>query len=166
MPVLAGTLVAACYGCEQNKGVVQQELSTDMLLSLLRSCRNGLPTLRSNPTLHHSPTDDSPEFNQLGPESKKLQVDTPLRSSRYNARSTRVSLGKGGASGNSTRIGKMRSQRDSKATKTCEELALKLNPQASETSTTLMLHCRFPGSFIDRAEQFFSAGITTVGDQA
>ncbi|KAJ4713125.1 S phase cyclin A-associated in the endoplasmic reticulum [Melia azedarach] len=51
MPVLAGTLVAACYGCEQNKAVVQQELSMDMLVSLLRSCRNVLPAVGVQPNL-------------------------------------------------------------------------------------------------------------------
>lgn len=150
MPILAGTLVAACYRCDQNMSVVQQELSMDMLLSLLTSCRKNL----ENP-----PADDSVvcNHNQLGSESRKLQVETPLRSSRYNARGTRVSLGKGGGggSGNSTRTGKMRNQRESKATKICEELGLKNN---LETPSTLMLHSRFPGSFIDIAEQFFSAG--------
>lgn len=140
MPVLAGTLVAACYGCEQNKGVVQQEISTDMLLSLLRSCRNILPAVRSNSNLDTFPADD-----------------VPLRSGRNNTKSTKVILGKGGGSGNSMRIGKMRSHRESKVTKSYEETALKHNLPVSETSS-MMLHCRFPISFIDRAEDFFSSG--------
>lgn len=147
MPALAGTLVAACYGCEQNKGVVQQEISIDMLLSLLRSCRN----------VDNSISDNSSEFNQLGPEFKK-PVETPLRCSRYNARGTKVCLGKGCSLGNNFRNGKMRNQRDGKTTKASEEMTLKQNLMASETST-VMLYCRFPSSFIDRAEQFFSAGI-------
>ncbi|KAI5330191.1 hypothetical protein L3X38_029589 [Prunus dulcis] len=140
MPVLAGTLVAACYGCEQNKGVVQQEISTDMLLSLLRSCRNILPAVRSNSNLDTFPADD-----------------VPLRSGRNNTKSTKVILGKGGGSGNSMRIGKMKSHRESKVTKSYEETALKHNLPVSETSS-MMLHCRFPISFIDRAEDFFSSG--------
>jgi hypothetical protein len=38
MPILAAALVAVCYGCDQNRSVVQQEISTDMLRSLLKSC--------------------------------------------------------------------------------------------------------------------------------
>ncbi|XP_010663301.1 uncharacterized protein LOC100262175 isoform X2 [Vitis vinifera] len=165
MPILAGTLVAACYGCEQNKGVVQQEVSMDMLLSLLRSCRNALPGVRSNSILDSTRMDDSSECNTVGPESRKLLMDVSLRPSRHNARSTRGILGKGVASGNSLRLGKMRNQRDSKGLKTCEEMALKHNMQAPETPSALMLHFRFPSSFMDRAEQFFSAGTASVGDE-
>ncbi|KAK9198686.1 hypothetical protein WN944_013872 [Citrus x changshan-huyou] len=154
MPILAGTLVAACYGCEQNKGVVQQELSMDMLLSLLKSCRNVLPVTQPNSTLENLSVDDSSECNQQSSESRKSQGDSSLKSSRYNGKSARLSLGKGSALGNSMRIGKMRNQRDSKGTKTCEDMTPKRNPQ------TLMLHSRFPSRFIDKAEQFFSAEIT------
>lgn len=154
MPILASTLVAACYGCEQNKGVVQQELSMDMLLSLLKSCRNVLPVTQPNSTLENLSVDDSSECNQQSSESRKSQGDSSLKSSRYNGKSARLSLGKGSALGNSMRIGKMRNQRDSKGTKTCEDMTPKRNPQ------TLMLHSRFPSRFIDKAEQFFSAEIT------
>ncbi|KAH9331731.1 hypothetical protein KI387_003839, partial [Taxus chinensis] len=41
-PVLVGTLLAVCYGCEQNRDVVQQELSMDMLLVLLKSSKQDL----------------------------------------------------------------------------------------------------------------------------
>ncbi|KAG5536525.1 hypothetical protein RHGRI_024078 [Rhododendron griersonianum] len=155
MPILAGTLVAACFGCEQNKGVVQQELSTDMLISLLRSCRNGLP---NNP-----PTESPSECNHLGSESRKLLVqgEMPLRSSRYNVKSTLISSGKGGsASGISFRTTKMRNQKDSRALKLSEEMSVKKSQSPSETSSTSMLHSRFSGSFIDRAEQFFVAETT------
>lgn len=155
MPVLAGTLVAACYGCEQNKGLVQQEISVDMLLSLLRSCRNVLPVVRSNSNSENFPVDDS---------SEKAQVDIPLRSTRHNTRNTRLSLVRGGASGNTMKIGKLRSQRDSKATKCSEEVAMKHNLPAPETSS-MMLHCRFPLSFIDTAELFFSTGIPGMAEK-
>lgn len=141
MPILAGTLVAACFGCEQNKGVVQQELSTDMLISLLRSCRNGSP---NNP-----PTESHSECNQLGSESRKLLVqgEMPLRSSRYNGKSTLISSGKGGsASGISFRTTKMRNQKDSRALKLSEEMSVKKSQSPSETSSTSMLHSRFSGS--------------------
>lgn len=165
MPVLAGTLVAACYGSEQNKGVVQQEISIDMLLSLLRSCRNILPSVQSNSTLDNSRGDDSSEINLLGPECKKSLVESPLRYSRNNARSARAYLGKAGSLVNCIRNGKMRNQRDGKTMKASEEMALKQSLLASETNT-VMLHSRFPSSFIDRAERFFSAGSRNVGDEA
>jgi hypothetical protein len=165
MPVLAGTLVAACYGCEQNKGLVQQEISVDMLLSLLQSCRNVLPCVQSSSGFENSLADYSGENNQLGPELRRPQADSLLRSSRYNARSARVYLGKAGSLGNGIRNGKMRNQREVKTIKTSEEMGLKQNLPASETSTA-MLYCRFPSSFVDRAEQFFSAGTPNMGDEA
>ncbi|XP_052180072.1 uncharacterized protein LOC127793270 isoform X2 [Diospyros lotus] len=164
MPVLAATLVATCFGCEQNKDVVQQELSTDMLLSLIRSCRNGLPAVQSSSTSANPLTECASESNQLGPESRRLQVqgEMILRSGRYNLRSTRIPSGRGGSSANSIRSSKTRNQKESKALKLGgEETSLKQNQSASETSSTLMLHSRFSGSFIDRAEQFFAAENTS-----
>ena len=156
MPILAGTLVAACYGCEQNKFVVQQELSVDMLLSLLRSCRNASPASQLNSTLDNSLADDSTESNQLGTDIRKPQVDIPTKHSRSNGKGTRASLVKSGALGNSIKTGRIRSLRDGKATKNSEDAATRHTLSISETST-LMLHCRFPHSFIDKVEQFFSA---------
>ncbi|KAL2645936.1 hypothetical protein AAZV13_05G020900 [Glycine max] len=160
MPILAGTLVAACYGCEQNKFVVQQELSVDMLLSLLRSCRNAAPATQLNSTLDNSTTDESSECNQLGTEVKKPQVDIPVKNSRSNGKGPRASSGKSGASGNNIKNGRIRSQRDGKTTKNSEEVA----PKHGEPSN-LMLHCRFPPSFIDKVEQFFSAEIANRVDE-
>ncbi|KAJ1421843.1 hypothetical protein SESBI_13481 [Sesbania bispinosa] len=164
MPILAGTLVAACYGCEQNKFVVQQELSVDMLLSLLRSCKNAVPATQHNATLDNSPTDESGECNQLGTEFRKPQVDIPIKHSRSNGKGTRTSLGKGGALGNSMKNGRIRSLRDSKATKNSEEVVPRNNLSISETSHS-MLHCRFPHSFIDKVEQFFSAEMANGVDE-
>lgn len=139
MPVLAGTLVAACFGSEQNKGVVQQELSIEMLLSLLKSCKNGSSLSQVNPTM-----DESTESTQSGPETRKLHGDSSQRSSRSNTRSTRVLSGKS-AVGNSNRSGKIRNQKDNNK-----------STRVSESNSNLMLHSRFPTSFIDRAELFFS----------
>lgn len=155
MPVLAGTLVATCFGCDQNKDVVQQELSTDMLLSLLQSCRNGLSVIQSSSIPDNPQTECASESYQLGAESRKFQGDAPFRSSRNNLRSTRISSIRGCAAGNSFRTGKMRSQKDAKSLKHCEETSSKQSQSVSETSSTLMLHSRFSGSFIDRVEQFF-----------
>nr|XP_029146090.1 uncharacterized protein LOC112722551 isoform X1 [Arachis hypogaea] len=166
MPILAGTLVAACYGCEQNKFVVQQELSVDMLLSLLRSCRSSSPASQLNPTLDNSSIDDSSECNQLGSESRRPLSDIPTKHSRsnVNGKGSRASLIKVGASGNSIKTGRIRSLRDGKATKSSEEMATKNTHCVFETST-LMLHCRFPHSFIDKVEQFFSAEIPNGVDE-
>ncbi|EEF47803.1 uncharacterized protein LOC8284472 [Ricinus communis] len=160
MPILGGTLVAACYGCEQNKYVVLQEISMDMLLSMLTSCRNVPLALRTNLMLENFPIEDSGESNQQSSEPKKVHGDIPLRSNRYNAKNTRVSSGKG-VLGNNIRGGKTRSQKDYKTTKSSED-SLKHNSLAPEAS--VMLHCRFPSGFVDRAEQFFSAGTTKGGE--
>lgn len=160
MPILASTLVAACYGCDQNKGVVQQEISTEMLLPLLESCRK-MPAQRSNSNTDQFPVNESSD-NQPSVELKKVQVDIPVKPSRHNSRNTRTS-GKSSASGNGMKNGKLRNHRDSKATKNWEEVALRPNMSASETSS-MMLYCRLPLSFIDRAEHFFSSGTPSLAD--
>ncbi|KAM0066913.1 putative S phase cyclin A-associated protein in the endoplasmic reticulum [Helianthus debilis subsp. tardiflorus] len=135
MPVLAGTLVAACFGSEQNKGVVQQELSIEMLVSLLGSCKSGLPKSQ--------PIDELTESTQLGLDSRKLHGDATSQ------RSNRRKLGKSGAVGNNNRSVKIKNQKDGgKSTRVCEP--------SSESCSNFMLYSRFPASFIDRAELFFS----------
>ncbi|WCJ35880.1 S phase cyclin A-associated protein in the endoplasmic reticulum [Euphorbia peplus] len=163
MPICGGLLVAACFGCKQNKSVVLQELSMDMLLSLLMSCRNALPVVRISPFSENLPTEDSGENNQQSFDPKKSYGETPSRSNRCSSiRSTRVSLGRGSFPGNGVKGSKIRSQKDSKASKMGEEMVLKHNQVAPETS--MMLYCRFPSSFIDRAEQFFSAEVANAGE--
>lgn len=148
MPILAGTLVAACFGCEQNKGVVQQELSTEMILSLVKSCRSSSPLL-------------------LTAEPRKLQSDMLVKLTRSTARSSRLSLAKGGAAGSSsTRNGKVRNPRDSKTSKILEDTISKQKMAVLEASATLPLYARFPGSFVDRAEQFFSVEPSSPRDAA
>ncbi|XP_022134706.1 uncharacterized protein LOC111006915 isoform X2 [Momordica charantia] len=166
MPVLASTLVAACYGYEQNKSVVQQELSIDMLLSLLRSCKNNLSVsaVQSISTLEND--ESANECNPNGTEFRKPQMDSTLRASRNVSRTTRISLGRpgGGSSGNSSRSNKIRSQRDNRSAKASDEIVLKNNQPALEVAS-VMLHYRIPSSFIERAEQFFSAGTPTTVDE-
>ncbi|XP_023529954.1 uncharacterized protein LOC111792645 isoform X1 [Cucurbita pepo subsp. pepo] len=165
MPVLASTLVAACYGCEQNKSVVQQELSMDMLVSLLRSCKNNLPVPAVQSTSAQE-NDDSNEFNPNGPETRKSLTDGTIRGSRNVCRTTRTSLGRpGGAStGNSNRSNRTRNLRDNRSAKASDEIVSKHNQPTLEVASVL-LHYRFPGSFIDRAEQFFSADTPTAFDE-
>ncbi|KAK4427707.1 S phase cyclin A-associated protein in the endoplasmic reticulum [Sesamum alatum] len=159
MPVLAGTLVAASYGCEQNKAVIQQELSMDMLLPSLKLCKSSTPAVHSNLVQNGLPAEDSTEQNQMGPE-RKVQVDVSQKSSRNNSKSTRVLPQRCGVPASNIRPIKARNQRDGKIMKLNEEVHLGPAQSASETST-LMLHCRFPVSFIDKAEQFFTAEIYT-----
>lgn len=142
MPVLAGTLVAACFGSEQNKGVVQQELSIEMLISLLKSCKSGSPTSQS------CPIDASTESTQSGPDSRKLHGDSSQQ--RSNRRITRVQSVKSGALGNNNRNMKIRNQKDGGKTIT------RVCDSNSESCSNLMLYSRFPASFIDKAELFFS----------
>ncbi|CAK8563221.1 unnamed protein product [Lathyrus sativus] len=146
MPILAGTLVAACYGCEQNKFMVQQELSVDMLLSLLRSCRIAAPATQLSSNLDNITTDESSGSNQ----------SAIVKHGRSNGKGTRASFGKGGALGNSAKSSRTRSMRDGKATKNSDEAV----PKYSHS----MLHCRFPNSFLDKVEQFFSTDITNEVD--
>ncbi|KAJ8536295.1 hypothetical protein K7X08_034696 [Anisodus acutangulus] len=156
MPVLAGTMVAACFGCEQNKDVIQQELSTDMLLALLKACRSSLPsvdsfTVPSNPLL-----DEAGASAQLGPESKSLQVDVPLKSNRNSQRNTRVLAQRGGPLP-TTRTAKIRSLRENKVVKPCEGKSLKSHSSVPESTAAWMLHSRLSTDVLDKAEQFFAA---------
>ncbi|KAL0907163.1 hypothetical protein M5K25_025711 [Dendrobium thyrsiflorum] len=151
-PILASTFVAACYGCEQNRGVIQQELSMEMLLTLLRSCKQSLLTS----PFDNSDTDranTSSDSILSAPEAKKIHGDS---SSKPNRKGVRNLLLRGGSAG--TRVMKYRVQRDNRETKTCDEWAWKHNLPASEASSTFMLHKRFPTSFLDKAEEFFAAG--------
>ncbi|KAG8388751.1 hypothetical protein BUALT_Bualt02G0157900 [Buddleja alternifolia] len=148
MPVLAGTLVAASYGCKQNKAVIQQELSMDMLLPSLKSCKSSLPN------------DDSAESNE-----RKALADTSQKSNRNYSKTTRVVSQRGGVPGSYVRTIKGRNQRDGKVVKVSEEMQMGNNGQSASETSTLMLHCRFPVGFIEKAEQFFSAEVnTTNGD--
>lgn len=153
MPVLAGTLVAACFGSEQNKGIIQQELSTDMILSLLKACRSSLPTA------HASSGDDSGVSNQLIPESKNPSTDLPQRFARNGPRNAQILSQKSGTLTN-TRTAKMRNyQKDNKMGKLCDVKGLK---SSSSSSCALMLHSRFASSVVDKAEQFFAAELPVL----
>ncbi|XP_075516549.1 uncharacterized protein LOC142551282 [Primulina tabacum] len=153
MPVLAGTLVAASYGCEQNKGVIQQELSMDMLLPLLESCRT------NSTTVSFQNNDKSRELSRTGSETK----DAHQKSNKNHLKNTRV-LPQRGSAGSMSRIVHGRNQRDNKVIKLSEELQHRANGQSTSDASTLMLHCRFPVSFINKAEQFFTTEITSSGE--
>uniref|UniRef100_A0A803M0X6 S phase cyclin A-associated protein in the endoplasmic reticulum N-terminal domain-containing protein n=1 Tax=Chenopodium quinoa TaxID=63459 RepID=A0A803M0X6_CHEQI len=157
MPILAGTLVAVCFGCEQNKGVVQQELSTEMILSLVKFWKSSLPLVRSKSPTGNPSVEDSTESSSVTLERKKLQSDASVKSTRFTTRGSRLSLPKGNVSGSSNgRNGKIRNPRDSRTSKNLEDTTSKIKSPASVAPTVLPLYCRFPPSFVDRAEQFFS----------
>ncbi|KAL2935370.1 S phase cyclin A-associated protein in the endoplasmic reticulum [Bienertia sinuspersici] len=156
MPTLAGTLVAVCFGCEQNKDVVQQELSTEMIVSLVKSWRSSLPSVRSKSPTDNPSTEEVTESSMSNLESKKLQGDVSAKSTRSITRNSRLSLSKGGVSASSNgKMGKIRNPKDSKTSKVYEDTSSKIRSAVSEAPATLPLYCRFPPSFIDRAEQFF-----------
>ncbi|XP_057791864.1 uncharacterized protein LOC131008824 [Salvia miltiorrhiza] len=154
MPALAGTLVAASYGCEQNKAVIQQELSMDMLLPSLKSCK-------SIPNQYGPLAEDAGELSRIVVE-RKAQADASQKSNRNYSRSARLfpQRGSGGVPAGNMRSIKSRNLRDSKLVKVSEEMQMGAAQSASETST-LMLHSRFPVSFIGKAEQFFTAEVNT-----
>ncbi|XP_075107684.1 uncharacterized protein LOC107803053 isoform X2 [Nicotiana tabacum] len=156
MPVLAGTMVAACFGCEQNKDVIQQELSPDMLLALLKACRSNLPSPDSFAVPNNPSLDEAVASAQLVPESKNLQVDVPLRSNRNNQRNARVLSQRGGPLP-TTKTGRIRSLRDNKVLKPCEGKGLKSNSSVPESTAAWMLHSRLSTDVLDKAEQFFAA---------
>lgn len=171
MPVLAGTLIAACFGCDQNRSVILQELSMDMLLSLLKSCKNSLsPSVQSVSVVvdnQQPPLDETSESNQSVAESRKLQVDGPTsqKSHRFSTRNARTLSQKVAVSSNNTKSMKMRNQRENKVSKVSEEMGHKKNQYMAETSgLMLMLYNRFPQSFIDRAEHFFSINSCSLTD--
>ncbi|XP_074304130.1 uncharacterized protein LOC141638681 [Silene latifolia] len=144
MPILAGTLVAACFGCEQNKDVVQQELSPDMILSLVKSSRTSLPPVQST-----SPSDN------LLPEDSGQLPEIPLKPIRSTTRNSRLLTGRSGAG--ITKNSKLRNPKDGKANKISEDATTKPKLDAtSEAHVTPPLYARFPESFIERAEKFFS----------
>lgn len=156
MPILAGTLVAACFGCEQNRGVVQQELSTEMILSLVKSCKNTSSTVWSkSPPANPPTTEGTPETF----EPKKPQIGEVKSTSRLTARNSRVSLTKsGGVLGSNTSGSRVSNKiRNGKVSKISEGANSK--PKMADltaSSATLPLYSRFSASFMSRAEEFFS----------
>ncbi|KAL6580218.1 hypothetical protein OROMI_008242 [Orobanche minor] len=132
MPVVAGALVAASYGCEQNKAVIQQELSMDMLLQTLKSGKSS-----------SLPADY--QLSQMSPE-RKAQPSASEKSNRCISKSSCV-------------LPKVRSRRDGKVVKISEEMHVGTVAQSALGTSTMMLHSRFPVSFVERVNMFFTAGI-------
>ncbi|XP_062190721.1 uncharacterized protein LOC133893648 isoform X2 [Phragmites australis] len=151
MPILATALIAVCYGCDQNRSVVQQEISTDMLRSLLKSCQTSGLTPSDSIAVDGSGTNNSSDNLQKLLDTRNSQGDIPIRSSR---KSGRPIVGKG-ASG-FIRFNRNKVQKDGRGARAIDDGPLK--QRAGEASFTFLLHRKIPASFLDRAEEFFCSG--------
>ncbi|TKW29811.1 hypothetical protein SEVIR_3G420000v4 [Setaria viridis] len=145
MPILAAALIAVCYGCDQNRSVVQQEISTDMLRSLLKSCQTSL-TSPDSIAVDGSGNNSSDNTQSLL-DTRSPQGDIPIRSSRKIGRPV---VGKGVSGG--IRFNRNRVQKDGRG-RGVDDGPLK--QRAGEASSNFMLHRKIPASFLDRAEEFF-----------
>ncbi|XP_078430275.1 uncharacterized protein LOC144702200 isoform X2 [Wolffia australiana] len=130
-PILAGTLVAACFGSEQNRDVVQQELSTEMLITLLRSCKQDLPCL--------GPLDIASRLNQTAVEPPKRVLGKGINTVN-GAKGSRIKV---------QQSGKMRA---------CDDWGVKQHQTSESKSLSFIVRSRLPKGLLDKAEEFFLAG--------
>jgi hypothetical protein len=72
MPILAAALIAVCYGCDQNRSVAQQEISTDMLRSLLKSCHMSGLTRSDAIGVDGAGTNNSSDNTQVMMEARNI----------------------------------------------------------------------------------------------
>jgi hypothetical protein len=151
MPILAAALIAVCFGCDQNRSIVQQEISTDMLRSLLKSCRMGLAPSDSI-AVDGAGTNNSSDNTQVSMDVRNALGDIPIRSSRKGGRAV---IGKGVSGGN--RSSRTKFQKDGRGTRAIDDGPLR--QRAGVSSSTFMLHRKIPASFLDRAEDFLCSEI-------
>ncbi|CAN6339224.1 unnamed protein product [Urochloa humidicola] len=142
MPILAAALIAVCYGCDQNLSVVQQEISTDMLRSLLKSCQTAGLTSPDSIAVDGTSSDNTQSLL----DTRNSQGDIPIRSSRKIGRPV---VGKGVSGG--IRFNRNKVQKDGRGR--VDDGPLK--QRAGEASSNFMLHRKIPASFLERAEEFF-----------
>lgn len=146
MPILAAALIAVCYGCDQNLSIVQQEISTDMLRSLLKSCQTSGLAYSESVAVDGCGNHSSENIQSL--LDNKSQADIPIRSNR---RSGRPIFGKGISGG--IKFNRNKVQKEGRATRAGGDVPLK--QRAGEASSKFMLHRKIPASFLDRVEEFF-----------
>ncbi|CAN6344068.1 unnamed protein product [Urochloa humidicola] len=142
MPILAAALIAVCYGCDQNLSVVQQEISTDMLRSLLKSCQTSGLTSPDSIVVDGTSSDSTQSLL----DTRNSQGDIPIRSSRKIGRPI---VGKGVSGG--IRFNRNKVQKDGRGR--VDDGPLK--QRTGEASSNFMLHRKIPSSFLERAEEFF-----------
>ena len=146
MPILAAALIAACYGCDQNLSVVQQEISTDMLRSLIKSCQTSGLTPPDSFAVDGSGNNSGDNTQSLH-DTRNSQGDIPIRPSRKIGRPV---VGKSVSGG--IRYNRNRAQKDGRG-RGVDDGPLK--QRAGEASSNFLLHRKIPASFLDRAEEFF-----------
>lgn len=144
MPILAAALIAVCYGCDQNLSVVQQEISTDMLRCLLKSCQTSGSNSPDSIAVDGSGNNSTESILDI----RNSQGDIPTRSSRKIGRPV---IGKGVSGG--IRFNRNKVQKDGRGTRAIDDGPLK--QRAQEAASNFMLHRKIPASFLDRAEEFF-----------
>ncbi len=157
MPILATALIAVCYGCDQNRSVVQQEISTEMLRSLIKSCKTPGLAASDSILLDGWGTNSSSDNTQILLDTRNPQGDISIRSNRKSARPV---LGKG-VSG-VIRLSRNKGQRDGRGARIGDDGPLK--QRAGETSSNFMLHRKIPASFLDKAEEFFCSENDTAAN--
>ncbi|EPS65205.1 hypothetical protein M569_09575, partial [Genlisea aurea] len=151
MPVLASTLVAASYGCEQNKAVILQELSLDMLVQSLRTCK----------TTALEDSTETETMNQIIGSDAKSPPAVNNNNRKSSSSSARVFPSRSGNS--SVRTTKQRRETKFSVVGKCND------PEIGrfENYSPKMLHfIRFPVGFIDKVEQFFASEICISSSHA
>ncbi|CAN6348651.1 unnamed protein product [Urochloa humidicola] len=143
MPILAAALIAVCYGCDQNLSIVQQEISTDMLRSLLKSCQTSGLTSPDSIVVDGTSSDNTQSLL----DTRNSQGDIPIRSSRKIGRPI---VGKGVSGG--IRFNRNKVQKDGRGRVDDGPLKQRAGEGAS---SNFMLHRKIPSSFLGRAEEFF-----------
>lgn len=152
MPILTTALIAVCYGCDQNRSVVLQEISSDMIGTLLRSCRASVLATSDSVAADGSGANNSGDSTHISPDIRNSLSDMSIRSSRKGVRPV---LGKG-VSG-AVRLNRNKNQKDGRGVRAGDDGG-PLKQRAGEASSAFMLHRKIPAFFFDKAEEFFCGG--------
>ncbi|KAI5007739.1 hypothetical protein ZWY2020_008787 [Hordeum vulgare] len=152
MPILTTALIAVCYGCDQNRSVVLQEISSDMIVTLLRSCRASLLATLDSVAVDGSGANNSGDSSHISPDIRNSLSDMSIRSSRKGVRPV---LGKG-VSG-AIRLNRNKNQKDGRGVRAGDDGG-PIKQRAGEASSAFMLHRKIPAFFFEKAEEFFCSG--------
>lgn len=152
MPILTTALIAVCYGCDQNRSVVLQEISSDMIDTLLRSCRASVLATSDSVAVDGSGANNSGDSTHILPDIRNSLSDMSIRSSRKGARPV---LGKG-ISG-AIKLNRNKNQKDGRGVRAGDDGG-PLKQRAGEASSAFMLHRKIPAFFFEKAEEFFCGG--------
>ncbi|KAF6997517.1 hypothetical protein CFC21_013731 [Triticum aestivum] len=78
MLILAAAPIAVCYGSDRNSSVVFEEISSDMLRSLLRSCRGQHWLLLDSIAADGSGANNSSDSTQVSPDTRSSLSDISM----------------------------------------------------------------------------------------